>query len=226
MMIDHVAVLVPSAEAKAQEFRECYGLGLDRGAELPLAGTRMHTVWLEPPQYLEFHAIENREVAATTTSGRIALAREAAGFGMLGWAVLVGDLEAVSERLGIAIFDHTIPHGEGTLRGWRAVGGPSHLPFFIDYPNNGDRFGRMKALYDRAGHTCSPRWESDRLSLSPGMDSVGVAVRTRVDDALGIDARGDAGVRLDGGGGEHGQDHLGWRSEARRSLGLAACEAG
>jgi hypothetical protein len=156
MDIDHVAVLVPDADATAQELRERYGLGLDRGAELPLAGTRMHTVWLDPPQYLEFHTIENREVAATTNSGRITLACEAAGFGMLGWAVLVDNLEAVSKRLDIAIFDYTIPHGDGTLRGWRAVSGPPHLPFFIDYPNNGDRFARMQALHDRARHTCSP----------------------------------------------------------------------
>ena len=75
---------------------------------------------------------------------------------MLGWAVLVEDLEAISERLNIAVFDYTIPHRDGTLRGWRAVSGPPHLPFFIDYPNNGDRFARMQALYDSAGHTCSP----------------------------------------------------------------------
>jgi hypothetical protein len=167
MVIDHVAVLVADADATDQELRERYGLGLDRGAELRLAGTRMHTVWLEPPQYLEFHTIENRELAATTTSGRRALACEAAGLGMLGWAVLVDDLEAVSERLGIAIFDYTVPHGDGTLRGWRAVSGPPHLPFFIDYPNNGDRLGRMKAFYDRARHTCSPTRFTE-LTISGG----------------------------------------------------------
>ena len=100
MVVDHVAILVPDAVETARDLRERYGLGSERGSYLPLAGTRMHTVWLEPPQYLEFHTIENREVAATTDSGRITLACESAGFGMLGWAVLVDDLEAVSERLG------------------------------------------------------------------------------------------------------------------------------
>jgi len=70
--------------------------------------------------------------------------------------VLVDDLEAVSTRLGGEIFDFTIAHGDGTLRGWRAVSGPSHLPFFIDYPDNGDRLGRWQAMYDRVGHTCAP----------------------------------------------------------------------
>ena len=165
MVIDHVAILVSDAVETARELRERHGLALERGSYLPLAGTRMHTVWLEPPQYLEFHTIENRAVAATTESGRVTLDCEAAGFGMLAWAVLVNDLEAVSERLGIEIFDYTIPHGDGTLRGWRSVSGPPHLPFFIDYPNNGDRFDRMRRLYKSVGHSCSPTGFSE-LTIS------------------------------------------------------------
>jgi hypothetical protein len=156
MVIDHVAIVVPDAVEAARELRDRHGLGSERGGYLALSGTRMHTVWLEPPQYLEFHTIENRSTAKKTESGRLALAREAAGFGMIGWAVLVEDLDAVSERLGIEVFDYTIPQDDGTLRGWRAVSGPPHLPFFIDYPNNGDRFDRMQRLYDRVGHTSSP----------------------------------------------------------------------
>jgi hypothetical protein len=87
------------------------------------------------------------------------------GLRLFSWSVRVDDLEAVSERLGIEIFDYTIPHGDGTLRGWRSVTGPPHLPFFIDYPNNGDRVGRWQELYERVGHTCSPRGFSE-LTIS------------------------------------------------------------
>jgi hypothetical protein len=156
MVIDHVAVFARDAVAEARELRERFGLGSERGGHLALAGTRMHTVWLKPPQYFEFHTIENRATAEETESGRLVLAREAAGVRMIGWAVLVDDLEAVSERLGIEVFDYTIPQDDGTLRGWRAVSGPPHLPFFIDYPNNGDRFGRMQKLYESVGHTSAP----------------------------------------------------------------------
>jgi hypothetical protein len=156
MLIDHVAVLSRDAEETARELSERSGLGSERGGYLALAGTRVHTVWLEPPQYLEVHVIENRATAEKTSAGRTALAREAAGSKMIGWAVLVDDLEAISRRLGIEIFDYTIPQQDGTLRGWRAVSGAPHLPFFIDYPNNGDRLARMEALYERAGHTSSP----------------------------------------------------------------------
>jgi hypothetical protein len=155
MIVDHVAVLVPDADEAAREVRVRHGLGTSPGS-LPLAGTRTRTVWLEPPQYLELHSIEDRAAAEATESGRRVLACEAAGFGMLAWAVLVDDLEAVSRRLGVEIFDYTIPHPDGTLRGWRAVSGPPHLPFFVDYPDNGDRSGRHRAMYVQARHSCAP----------------------------------------------------------------------
>jgi hypothetical protein len=156
MIIDHVVAIVPDAEVAATELRDRHGLGSERGPYLPFAGTRGFNVPLMPPAYIEVLAIENREVAQTSESGRRALACEAAGCGLLAWAVLVDDLDAISERLGIEIFDYTIPHGDGTLRGWRAVSGAPHLPFFIDYPNNGDRLDRWQAMYDRVSHACTP----------------------------------------------------------------------
>jgi hypothetical protein len=49
MVIDHVAILVPDAAETARQLRDHTGLGSERGAYLPRAGTRMHTVWLQPP---------------------------------------------------------------------------------------------------------------------------------------------------------------------------------
>jgi hypothetical protein len=165
MIVDHVAFLVDDPVLTARELRDQYGLGSERGEYLELAGTRMHTVWLQPPQYLEFHTVENREVAEATTAGRLALARREAGSRMIGWAVLVDDLDAVAERLGIEIFDYTLQHDDGTLRGWRAVSGEPHLPFFIDYPNNGDRLARLRSRYLSMQHTSSPTRFS-RLTIS------------------------------------------------------------
>jgi len=165
MVIDHVVMLVPDAARTTDELRGEYGLGSELGAYLPLAGTRGYNVPLRPPTHLEVLAIEDRQVAEATPAGRRALACEAAGFGLFSWAVRVDDLDAVSRRLGIEVFDYTVPHGDGTLRGWRAVSGPSHLPFFIDYPNNGDRVGRWRAMYDRVGHACAPAGFSE-LAIS------------------------------------------------------------
>lgn len=157
MVIDHVVMLSADAARTAQELRARHGLGSEAGPYHAFAGTRNHNVPLEPPAYLEFVTVEDREVAANTDAGRHVLACEAAGIRLFAWAVRVDDLEAISARLGIEIVDRTVPHGDGTLRGWRTITGASHLPFFIDYPNNGDRIGRWRAIYDRVGHTCSPR---------------------------------------------------------------------
>jgi hypothetical protein len=161
MVIDHVAVLVSDAGATVRDLREQHGIGAEQGPYLPFAGTRGFMVPLYPPAFLEVLAIENREAALTSQSGRNALACEAAGGGLLAWSVLADDIEAVSRRVGWEIFDFTIPHGDGTLRGWRSVAKrdaafPSPLPFFIDYPQNGDRNGRLQAMYDRVGHTSAP----------------------------------------------------------------------
>jgi hypothetical protein len=165
MIIDHVVLVVPDAVEAARELRERHGLGSERGPYHPFAGTRSHSVPLQPPAYLEFLTIEDRGVAQKTEPGRAALACEAAGCGLLAWAVLVEDIEALSQRLGIEIVDYTVPQGDGTLRGWRTVTGPPHLPFLIDYPNNGDRFGRWQAMYQRVGHSCSPSGFSE-LTIS------------------------------------------------------------
>jgi hypothetical protein len=156
VVIDHVVFLRPRAADYVDDLRERHGLGSEQGPYLPFAGTRGYNLPLKPPAYVEILAIEDRAAAGSSESGRRALACEAAGGGPLAWSVLVDDLEALSARLGIAIFDYTIAHGDGTLRGWRAVSGPEHLPFFIDYPNNGDRLERWQAMYDRVGHTSAP----------------------------------------------------------------------
>lgn len=161
MVVDHVVVLAPDAAAAAEELREQHGLGWERGPYLPFAGTRAYTVPLAPPTYVEILEIEDRAAASESKSGRDVLACEAAGYGLLAWSVRVDDLEAVSVRVDREIFDYTIPHGDGTLRGWRSVARRgddwrSAIPFFIDYPNNGDRISRWQAMYDRVGHTCAP----------------------------------------------------------------------
>lgn len=171
MVIDHVVVLGRDASEMARGLREQYGLGSERGTYHPFAGTRNHNVPLKPPAYLEFLTIEDREAAGRTEAGRRVLACEANGYGLFAWAVRVDDLKGVSDRLGIEIVDYTIPHGHRTLRGWRTVTGPPHLPFFIEYPNNGDRVGRWRAMYERVGHTCSPRGFSE-LTISGDEDEL------------------------------------------------------
>jgi hypothetical protein len=156
MLIDHIAMLVPDARRVTSQLRRRFGLGAIRGMYYERAGTRHWFVPLEPPQGLEVLEIEDRAAALRGPDGRAVLDCEARGFGLFSWCVLVDDLDNVSRRLRIPIHDYTLPQPDGTLRGWRTVSGPPHLPFFIDYPNNGDRAGRLRAMYERVGHESSP----------------------------------------------------------------------
>lgn len=105
---------------------------------------------------MEFVVIANRADAEQGDVGPATLAAEAEGGGLLAWAVLIDDLEAVAQRHGLVVDDYTLEQPDGTLRGWRTATGPPHLPFFIDYPNNGDRAQRWHEMYKRAGHTSTP----------------------------------------------------------------------
>lgn len=155
MQIDHLCWFVDDPEATQVALRR-EGLGCERGMYYPRAGTQHWLVPLFPPQCLEFMAIVNRADAAVGDVGPATLAAEEAGGGLFAWAVLVSDLEGIAARHGLPIDDYTLPQPDGTLRGWRTATGPAHLPFFIDYPNNGNRTERLADLYGRAGHACAP----------------------------------------------------------------------
>lgn len=155
VQIDHLCWLVDDPRATAAAVQS-YGLGCEAGMYYPRAGTQHWTVPLRFPQLLEFMTIVNRDDAATGDVGPEVLAAEASGGGLFAWAVLVDDLEAVASRHGLEVDDYTLAQPDGTLRGWRTATGPAHLPFFIDYPNNGNRAERLTQLYDRVGHTSAP----------------------------------------------------------------------
>jgi hypothetical protein len=155
-VIDHVVWLVPDAEATLAELRTRHGLGHRRSMYYPRAGTQHYTVPLEPPAYFEILEIVNREAAENGDVGPQVLDCEARGYGLFTWAVLVDDVEPVAERLGLPIDDYTLAQPDGTLRGWRTVDGPWRLPFFIDYPNNGNRSERLDIQYAEAEHTSAP----------------------------------------------------------------------
>jgi hypothetical protein len=155
-VLDHVVWLVPDAQATLAELRIKHGLGHRRSMYYPRAGTQHYTVPLQPPAYFEVLEIVNRDDAASGDVGPQVLACEARGYGLFAWAVLVDDVEPVAARLGLPIDDYTLAQPDGTLRGWRTVDGADHLPFFIDYPNNGNRAERLDIQYAEAEHTSAP----------------------------------------------------------------------
>jgi hypothetical protein len=150
LLIDHVVFLVPDAAEAARTLRD-RGLGSERGAYHPFAGTRNHKVPLQPPAYLEFLAIESRSAAESSEAGRAVLACEAVGFGVFSWAVLVEDLEAASSRLGIGIVDYTRTGRE------RCVGG-ARLPALLSYRYSSTI--RTMAIALAGGERCTTEWDT------------------------------------------------------------------
>lgn len=140
MQVDHVCWLVDDASVAEAALR-AVGLGTVPGVFYAHSGTQHWTVPLAFPAYAEVLTLV--DPSAPHAPRRT---------GLFSWAVLVDDLDAVAARHGLPIADFTLPQPDGTLRGWRSVTGPDHLPFFIDYPRNGHRASRWDVLRSEAGH--------------------------------------------------------------------------
>jgi len=184
-VIDHLCWLVEDGEEFSNSLRRDHGFGSVQGMYYSRAGTQHWNVPLAPPAYLEFMAIVNRHDAEHRDVGPESLAAEARGHGLFSWSVLVDDLETVSERLGLEIDDYTLEQPDGTLRGWRTVSGPSHLPFFIDYPNNPGRPTRLREMYERVEHDHAPstitmlfiEGDADEMGEWLGQNSIPITFR-------------------------------------------------
>ena len=82
--------------------------------------------------YLEIIAVADRDEAAGSDFGRAILRRiEAAGEGLIGWAVAVEDVAPVAERLGTPITSIAREGMTASLTGVAEAMAEPHLPFFI-----------------------------------------------------------------------------------------------
>ena len=154
--IDHVTSVVEDPTEACRHLLDAYGIGSERSSYLTYAGATSWIAPLLPPSYLEMLSIEDEDVAEASAVGRQLLDRRRGGGGVIAWSILVDDLESVSQRVGISIFDYTKQDHDGNLRGWRSVTGPTHLPFFIEYARMDARMVRLQDMYQRVGHRCAP----------------------------------------------------------------------
>jgi hypothetical protein len=155
--LDHVTlVAAPGDDVGARLLAE-RGLGSFAGGYLDHLGARSHAVPLAPPHYLEWLVLDDPAVAAATPTGRQVLAAHDAGGGVLALTVLARDIDAVSARVGVPVYEGTTRiEATGTLRRWRTVTGPPHLPIFIAYDGAEARLERWRGAYAGVGHTCAP----------------------------------------------------------------------
>jgi hypothetical protein len=156
--LDHVIYVTRDAATTAARLRAEHGLVAIEGGHHTAHGTRNWVVPLPSPQYLELLEIGDAGAAANSPIGRLVLDRLAAGDGLLSWAVLVDDIDAVAARVGAEPVAGQISDAEGTVTGrWRTVAGGVDLPFFIQYDVDPvARAERQDRRYAEANHPAAP----------------------------------------------------------------------
>lgn len=112
---------------------------------------------LAAPSYVEWLTVHDPAVAASTDTGRRVLAAAEAGGGLLAWTVLVDDIEAAADRVGVAVYAGTTRTHTGLLRCWWTVMGAPHLPILVAYEDpHEERLARWEGAFERAGHDGTP----------------------------------------------------------------------
>lgn len=167
--LDHVILGVKDLKAAAATLKQSYGFTAMPGGVHP-TGTANMVIPMTPPQYIELLAI-NDPATATKDRAASALAAEIAkGDGLVGWAIEVSDIDAISERTGIRPVGGSIQLKDGTRGGWRLMIHPDlslrHLPFFIAYEGDSEvRMSRWKSRFVDADHDVEP-WRFSWIELS------------------------------------------------------------
>ena len=145
MRLDHVIYGARDLRDTAARLEEEHGLRFLRGGRHP-GGTVNSLAPLEPPQYLELLAVEEVGVGDALTRELDALLAE--GRTLVGWGIVVDDIDVVAARLGRDIEAGSIAAADGSTSSWRVVASDdSSMPFFIAY--DGDLDARLKRWQER-----------------------------------------------------------------------------
>lgn len=130
MRIDHVLIATADLDAEAARISSELGWAVKGGGRHEGHGTHNRIVPLGGG-YLELIAVADPDEAAGSPFGRAVQARVAAGGGLLAWAVLVDDINAVAVRLGTELVAVTRQGLSASITGVEEAMADSSLPFFI-----------------------------------------------------------------------------------------------
>ena len=185
MRIDHVIYATADLDVAARRIEEQLGLEAVAGGRHDGIGTHNRIVPLGGG-YLELLAVADAREAAGSELGAALLARiEDVGEGLMGWAVFVDDIDALSSRLGTSLLTVTRQGLSGYLTGLPESLREPCLPFFIS------RDAGMRAPGDRA-HLPGITWievAGDAARLRSWLGDADLPVRV---------VAGDPGVRAVG----------------------------
>jgi glyoxalase-like protein len=172
--IDHVIYATSDLDVAAGRIEEQLGLETVAGGRHDGMGTHNRIVALGGG-YLELLAVADAHEAAGSELGAALLARiEDAGEGLMGWAVSVDDIHAVSSRLGTSLLTITRQGLSAYLTGLPESFREPCLPFFIS------RDAGIRAPGDR-GHLPGIAWievAGDAARLRSWLGGARLPVRT------------------------------------------------
>jgi hypothetical protein len=135
--LDHVVVAVSDLDSGARAVEERHGLASVEGGRHPGWGTANRIVPLGDT-YVELIAVVDDAEASGSDFGSWVGARATAGGSLLGWAVRTDELDAVADRLGLAVDAKSRKDASGRPLHWRVAGIPEAvaeppLPFFLEW---------------------------------------------------------------------------------------------
>lgn len=132
MRIDHVIWASADLDASTARLEREHDLRATDGGRHDGMGTQNRIVALGGG-YLELLAVADRQEAAGSALGRAVSERLArVGEGLMGWAVLVEDVEAVAERLGVELSVISRQGLSARLAGVAEAMAEPCLPFFLE----------------------------------------------------------------------------------------------
>ena len=148
MRLDHVIYGTRDLDETAARLEEMHGLGFIAGGRHP-GGTVNSVAPLEPPQYLELLAVE--EIGDETS--RLVETMIEGGRSLLGWGIVVDDIDGVAARIGCHLEAGSITYRDGATGSWRYAGSDDpHLPFFIAYDDPDLRLTKWQERVREAGN--------------------------------------------------------------------------
>lgn len=132
MRIDHVIYATADLESATARLETELGLPVAGGGRHDGLGTENRVIALGRG-YVEVLAIADAREAAGSALGRAVAARiEAAGDGLIGWAVAVDDVAAVAERIGVEVTTIGRQGMTARLAGLAEAMAEPGYPFFIE----------------------------------------------------------------------------------------------
>jgi hypothetical protein len=201
--LDHVLIAVSELADGARVLDERYGLASVEGGRHPEWGTANRIVPIGGA-YLELIAVVDHERALGNAFGRWVAAVPPGVLQPMGWAVRTAAIDAIAQRLNLAVGSGSRTRPDGRILQWRTAGveraaSDPALPFFIEWGPDTPHPSEVPSIHSPAMveiRALELRGDEAELSTWLGDHSLPVVIRPGSSAVTGIVLRGRAGREI------------------------------